>query len=69
MALYRGNSHWMYQVIKRKYIEIYSSTKGLMAFSTFKEKIESGSEFLFLGDSYKLNIEKKKPLIDKILGI
>jgi hypothetical protein len=53
MRLYRGNSHWLYQQLKRNYIEIYKNDKGMLPYSDFKTKIENGSEFWFAGSSYK----------------
>jgi hypothetical protein len=53
MRLYRGNAHWLYQQLKRNYIEIYKNEKGMLPYSDFKTKIENGSEFWFAGSSYK----------------
>ncbi len=55
MRLYRGNAHWLYQQLKRNYVEIYRNEVGLMAYSEFKTKVENGSEFWFAGSSYKLS--------------
>jgi hypothetical protein len=54
MRLYRGNAHWLYQQLKRNYIEVYKNEKGMLPYSDFKTKIENGSEFWFAGSSYKL---------------
>ena len=54
MRLYRGNAHWLYQQLKRNYIEVYKNDKGMLPYSDFKTKIENGSEFWFAGSSYKL---------------
>lgn len=53
MKLYRGNAHWLYQQLKRKYIEVYGNEKGIMPFVKFKEKITAGSEMVFAGCSFK----------------
>lgn len=55
MRLYRGNAHWLYQQLKRNYVEIYRNEVGLMPYSEFKTKVENGSEFWFAGSSYKLS--------------
>jgi hypothetical protein len=55
MRLYRGNAHWLYQQLKRNYVDIYRNEVGLMAYSEFKTKVENGSEFWFAGSSYKLS--------------
>ena len=54
MRLYRGNAHWLYQQLKRNYIEVYKNDKGMLPYSDFKTKVENGSEFWFAGSSYKL---------------
>ena len=54
MRLYRGNAHWLYQQLKRNYVDIYRNEKGILPYSDFKTKIENGSEFWFAGSSYKL---------------
>jgi hypothetical protein len=54
MRLYRGNAHWLYQQLKRNYIEVYKNEKGILPYSDFKTKVENGSEFWFAGSSYKL---------------
>jgi hypothetical protein len=55
MRLYRGNPHWLYQQLKRNYVEIYRNEVGMMPYSEFKTKVENGSEFWFAGSSYKLS--------------
>ena len=55
MRLYRGNPHWLYQQLKRNYVEIYRNEIGMMPYSEFKTKVENGSEFWFAGSSYKLS--------------
>ena len=53
MRLYRGNAHWLYQQLKRNYVDIYRNEKGILSYSEFKTKIDKGSEFWFAGCSYK----------------
>jgi hypothetical protein len=53
MKLYRGNAHWLYQQLKRKYIDVYGNETGLMAYDKFRDKIMSGSEMVFAGCSFK----------------
>jgi len=55
--LYRGNTHWLFQQMKRNWIEIYGSDRDLMEYGKFRDKIESGTELMFAGDSYKSNKE------------
>jgi hypothetical protein len=55
MRIYRGNPHWLYQQLKRNYVEIYRNEVGMMPYSEFKTKVENGSEFWFAGSSYKLS--------------
>jgi len=57
MKMYRGNTHWLFQQLKRNWIEIFKTTDDMIPYSKFKEKIESGTEFMFAGDSYKLGKE------------
>jgi hypothetical protein len=65
MAFYVGKPHWLYQQLKRKYVEIYRSDKGMLSFANFKEKIEKGSEFWFAGNSFKSDEKSNVTLIDK----
>jgi hypothetical protein len=53
MKLYRGNAHWLYQQLKRKYIDVYGNETGLMPYDKFRDKITSGSEMVFAGCSFK----------------
>jgi hypothetical protein len=53
MKLYRGNPHWLYQQLKRKYIDVYGNETGLMPYDKFRNKIISGSEMVFAGSSFK----------------
>ena len=55
--LYRGNAHWLYQQLKRNWIEIHGTEKNLITFAKFKEKMNQGTEIMFAGDSYKINKE------------
>jgi hypothetical protein len=55
MRLYRGNAHWLFQQLKRNYVEIYRNDIGMLSYSDFKTKLENGSEFWFAGSSYKLS--------------
>lgn len=55
MRLYRGNAHWLYQQLKKNYVEIYRNENGMLPYSDFKTKLENGSEFWFAGSSYKLS--------------
>jgi hypothetical protein len=55
MRLYRGNAHWLYQQLKKNYVEIYRNSDGMLPYSDFKTKLENGSEFWFAGSSYKLS--------------
>jgi hypothetical protein len=57
MKLYRGNAHWLYQQLKKNYIDIYRNETGMLSYSDFKTKIENGSEFWFAGCSYKSSDE------------
>ena len=43
--------------MKRNWIQINGSAKNMMPYATFKEKIDSGTELMFAGDSYKSNKE------------
>ena len=52
--MYRGNAHWLYQQLKRNYVDIYRNEKGMLPYLDFKTKLENGSEFWFAGSSYKL---------------
>ena len=55
MRLYRGNAHWLYQQLKKNYVEIYRNSDGMIPYADFKIKLENGSEFWFAGSSYKLS--------------
>jgi hypothetical protein len=55
MRLYRGNAHWLYQQLKKNYVEIYRNSDGMLPYADFKTKLENGSEFWFAGSSYKLS--------------
>lgn len=65
MAFYVGKPHWLYQQLKRKYVEIYRSDKGMLSFANFKAKIEKGSEFWFAGNSFKSDEKVSVSLYDK----
>jgi hypothetical protein len=66
MALYSGKAHWLYQQLKRKYVDIHKTERGLMPFTDFKTKIDKGTEFWFAGNCFRNNEKISVSIEDKL---